>query len=363
MKKIFYSTLILSTLSMAVDYKMVFNKTVALDSTKKVELQLFQEDKDYEISNSVKIRINNSKGESMFNFFDNSSNVPIYNFGKIKLNTNIKNKKLIDLKSTVTVLDMDGNGKNEIIIYGEYYNPLIEHGTGNLLILEQNKRGIVQKIPIILGYDSHEIKFYSKEHLLIFAESEVDSEKMDLNNHYLYQFYIYDMKNPFTKIPILLSKKRIDEKSKSIIDKNLSEILGKYAIYKEGKVAKTKELNLIKFVNAYWETIARNYSLDFIEEHLKDEVLYENKKVSKKSFLTKKKNILKNLKRVEFTLDKFLLYQKDGKYYIEYNKYSNMENKKSKESGSHVKSLMIIDEVEGKFMIESEKDLRTLSTE
>ena len=357
MKKTVYTTLILSGLLMAVDYKTVFNETVALDIETKVKVQLLQEDKDYDLSHSAKVKIKSMDGEKLFSFFDNDSNSPIYDFGEIKLNKKIKNKKLIDLKSAVTVLDMDGNGKNEIIIYGEYYEPMIEHGEGKLLILEENSRGIEQKMPMVLGYDYYEMKFYPKEKLLIVAQHKVSSEKKGLNNHYLYEFNVYDMKASFKKLPIFLSKKRIESKGKQIIDKNLPEILAKYHKYKKGKVSKVKELNLITFVKSYWNTISNNDGLDFIEQHLKDEVLYYNKKISKTSFLKKKQNSLKKIKSIEFELNNFLVYQKDAKYYVEYLKFSTHDDLKF----SYVKSLMVIDEVDGKFMIETEKDLRIIS--
>jgi hypothetical protein len=346
---------------MAVDYKMVLNKTIALDTENKVKLQLFQEAKDYDISNAVKIEIKSMKGKTLFSFFDNDASVPIYYFENIEIDKNLKNKKLINLKSAPTIVDLDGNGKNEIIIYGEYYSSIIQNGTGNLLILEENSRGIEQKMPIILGYDYYEMKAYPKEQILIVAQHNMDTEKIGLNDHYLYTFYIYDMKDPLKKIPLLLSKKRINKSDKNIIDKNLPEILTKYKQYKEGKTSKTKEINLVNFVKSYWLTISNNYSLKFIESHLKDEVIYNNKKISKKSFLKIKTDKFKKVKRIQFELDEFLIYQKNGKYRIEYLKSSTLEYKDKKTQTLYRKSLMIIDEVNGKFMIESENDLRVLS--
>ena len=342
---------------MAVGYKMVFNKTVALDAQKKVKVQLFQEDKDYDISHGAKVKIKGMEGEKLFSFFDNNSNFPIYYLEELKLNKKVKNQNLVDLKSAVTVLDMDGNGKNEIIIYGEHYNTMIEHGTGNLLVLEENGKKIEQKMPIVLGYDSHGMKFYPKEKLLIVGQSEIDTEKSD---QFLYQFYIYDMKNPLKKIPILLTKKLINPNDKKIIDKNLPKILARYHAYKKGAVSKVKEINLIDFVKTYWDTIADGYDFEFIEEHLKDEVFYYSKNISKKTFLTKKKDALKKIDSIKFELSNFLVYSKDGKYHIEYKKHSDIQINKDKSKYSSVKSLMVIDEVDGKFMIEREKDLRVL---
>lgn len=361
MKKTLYSTLLLSSLAMAVDYKMVLDETIALDTAKKVKLQLFQEDKDFDISNAVKVKIKTLKGETLFNFFDNDASSPSYYFGEIKVNKNINNKKLIDLKSSVTVLDLDRNGKNEIFIHGDYYTSMSHHGTGNLLVLEENSRGIEQKMPMILAHDYYEMKAYLEEELLILAEYSVETEKKGLNDHYLYQFYIYDMKDPLKKIPILLSKKRIDKSNTDIIDKNLPEILAKYKKYKEGEISKTKEINLINFVKSYWLTISNNYDYKFIEEHLKDEIVYNDKKVSKKSFLKNITSSSKKVQHVEFDLDEFLIYEEDAKYYIEYLKYSDIKYNNKKTQLSYKRSLMVIDELHGQFMIELKKDLQVLS--
>ena len=214
---------------------------------------------------------------------------------------------------------------------------------------------------MVFGHDYYEMKAYPKEQILIVAQHNINTEKIGLNDHYLYNFYIYDMKEPIKKIPLFLSKKRINKNEKNIIDKNLPKILAKYKQYKEGKVSKSKEINLIDFVKSYWVTLSNNYDLKFIEEHLKNEVSTNNKKISKKSFLKSKTDIFNRVKRVEFKLDEFLIYQKNGKYHIEYLKSSSLEYKNKKSQTLYRKSLMVIDEVDGKFMIEAEKDLRILS--
>ena len=198
------------------------------------------------------------------------------------------------------------------------------------------------------------------EQILIFAEYNINTEKIGLNNHYFYGFYIYDMQDPLKKIPLLLSKKHINKNDKNIIDKNLPEILAKYKDYKEGEISEAKKINLINFVKSYWLTISNNYDFEFIEQHLKDELLYNNKKISKKSFLKNKKDTFKKVKSIQFELDEFLIYQKNGKSHIEYLKSLDIEYKDKKTQTLYRKSLMVIDEIDGKFMIKVEKDSRVL---
>ena len=306
----------------------------------------------------AKLKITSLDGTTeLYSFQDKSKDFKINHFDELKFNTQLK--KLVNLKSSVNVFDADDNGKNEIFVYGASYQTMGD-SVGKLLILEKEKDGIVQQAPLIEASNNFEMKYYAKESLIIVAQNiQRSGIEVRLGDSYTYQFYIYDVKDNFKKLPILLSKEKLDSNKKNLIDKSLNKILSKYHQYQKGnKVLQLAEdYEMIQFVKKYWKNISNN-NLGVIKIILKDNVHYYSKKISKSKMLKDKKRALSKVKSIKFTLKDFLVYKKSDKYYVEYTKSYDIND--YEDSGT-VKSLMILERIDNKIYVDTEKDSRVLA--
>jgi len=357
MHKLLYSTILLSTLLYSTSYNVVFEKSIYLDKENRVKLKLLEEKSKEMLEKPAKVQITSEDGATeLYSFEDDDKNFPIYYFDKLKLNT--QTKKLVNLKSSVNVFDVDKNGKNEIFIYGASYRASGD-SVGKILILEKENGNVTQQVPLIEAYNNYEMKYYPKEQIIIVAQN-IQRYKLEsrVGDSYTYQFYIYDVKNNFKKIPIMLSKNKLDSNDKNLIEKSLNKILNKYHQYKKGQIELqlAEDYEMIQFVKGYWKKISEK-NLNFLETVLKKQVFYYSKKFSKSKIIQDKKRALGKVKNIDFTLSDFLVYIKNNHFYVEYTKSYNIDDY---EVSGTVKSLMILERINNKIYINTEKDTAVL---
>jgi len=352
----------------ALTYKEVYKHEVFLNSTEKGILKLYEENTSTLAEHPAKIvieyQINGAKKEFVFSeafankdkyyFSENSKRFPIYYFKNIEFNS--QKKKIVDLTKGINVFDTDGNKNNEIFIYGtSHYGG--SGFFGKVVILEKNNDTIKLKAPIIEANDNFEIKYFKDRNIIIVAQyiwrNGVEAHYGD---KHLYKFYIYEIDNGYKKIPIFLSKKMINDEIKNIIEENIDDILNKFDIYKKGKLSKSDEKKIISFVSKYWEKVSEK-DFDFINMVFDTKAFYYSKIFSKDDIIKDKKRALKKYKKINFKLSDFLVYKKDDRYIVEYTKAFDMDDGKNY---GVVKSLFELKELNGSFMISTEKDLAVL---
>lgn len=364
--------LILSFLTIivnAVEYKMVFNHNIYLDKKSEASLKLYEEKTQSFAQNPAKIVIeyiaNNKKEQYSFSenlnhsnkyyLSTNSESFPIFYFKNITFNN--KKKRIVNLVDSVNVFDIDGNGNNEVFVYGtSHYGG--SGSFGKVVIFEKDGDKIIQKAPIIEANDNYEIKYYREKNIIIVAQyiwrGGIEAHYGDSHK---YKFYIYEIDNSFRKIPILLSQKKIHDEDKNIIEQNLENILIKYSLYQNSKVSNEEENRVISFVKNYWNKVS-DRDFNFIENSLSSKPFYYTKNFSKNDILRDKRRTLKKVKQISFELDDFLVYKRNGKFIVEYTKSFDIDN--GADYGV-VKSILELEDLNSGFLISVEKDIAVLS--
>ena len=338
MNRLLFFTILISSLLSSNEFKTIFQKSFLLDD-ETIKLELI---------NPPKLKITHQDNKII------TQNLPFDFFNDLEQNS--KKGIVLDLTSSVNIFDIDYNGKKDIIIFGGSYQSVSET-TANLIILEERNGKFIQKLSIN-ATNNYEIKYYSNEDIIILAQN---IQRLGLESRfgdsYIYQFYVYDTRDNFKKIPLMLSNKKLNSNHKDLIEQNLKEIIKKYHTYKRVTISLGKKKIMVDFVKEYWNAISER-DLNFISKIVKDKVDYYNKKISKEALIQDKKRALKRVKEISFKLSDFLVYKKGKKYYVEYTKEYVTDDYLV--SGV-VKSLMIIESVHYKYRLGTEKDIAILS--
>lgn len=341
----------------AVEYATVYNKKIHIAKHIDVELILKEEKSKHLLEEPAKIIINYDLNQThtSYTFDDNSTNFPILYFDNLSLNYDLQ--KSVQLVNSVNVLDVDNDGKNEIFVYGTSHyggSGLV----GKVVVFKYIKPDKIKKIAIIKATDNFEIKYFPKENIIVVAQY---IWRMGIEGHYgdkhAYQFFVYDIKNNFQRIPLFISHKKFNDQNRHIIEDNLDEIIAKYKSYIKQHLSKEDTSKWILFVKDYWQKVAQK-DFKYLNNIYANKMKYYNKNCTKECVIQNKKNNLSRIKKIIFNLSDFLVYFEDDKIIIEYTKAYDIDN--SLDYG-RVKSIMVLKKINNNYFIINESDKNILS--
>jgi len=339
------------------EYISVFQQQLKLNKETNVTLILQQEKSDNLLVNPAKIIISYNKNATRkkYIFEDNCTKFPI-----LYVHDTFQNKhhsSIISLVNTVNILDMDDDGTNEIFIYGSSH-----YGgsglMGKVAIFKYDKAKTIHLLGVISATDNFEIQYLKQEHIIILAQyiwrSGIEGHYGDKHK---YQFYIYEYKDKLKKIPIYLSNKKINDRNNHIIQDNLSTILKKYKAYKKEMLPPKEASKYIQLVKTYWQKVSQK-DFKYLKSIYADNIYYYGHYLKKDMVINDKKNRLKKIDNIKFSLNNFLVYQKDNHIFIEYDKMYDIND--SMDYG-HVKSIMGFKKEAAKNIVYKESDTAILN--
>ena len=216
------------------EFRTVFQKPIALDSQTQATLTLQEEKTEQELlEEPAKILIDyESNGtKKQYIFTDKEKKFPLLYFDGLTLNTKID--KRVNLIGSVNCFDSDGNGNNEIFVYGTSHyggSGLV----GKVAVFHKNTKGEIEALGMVEGRDNFEINYIKKENIIVLAQYiwQLGVEGHYGDSHH-YQLSVYELEDHLKEIPLFTTQKKYNDRNSSVIKDTLESVLAHYNQHKK----------------------------------------------------------------------------------------------------------------------------------
>jgi hypothetical protein len=342
------------------NYKKGLDTEINLNASETARLILYDGYSKYDGEHKTELKgLIKIAGENInYLFQDSDNNWPAYVWPDSKVNTVLSD--FTDLRQNC-ILDLDGNGENEIFIYGES-----SHGSGymgKVFSFENKENRIIQKYPVFSGINHFSINYYRPKNIIIEAgyipgkNEGFGGEGSDGDG--FYEFYLSEPSNSCKEtIKLAISRnKHTTEYGPGVIEENIYDIVKKYDLYKKGPVEEKEKEEIGDFAKKYWDLLSKA-KFQEIKGYLSNKITYYSLTYTADEVIKDKKRLITKNKSIKFKLSNFLIYKEAGVIKVEYDKY--FESEKGKSYGN-VRSLLELIRTDNKYEVKSEKDTFTYS--
>ena len=338
-------------------YTKGLDAVINLNSTETARLTLYDGYTKYtgEHDKELKglIKITGGKNNTMdFSFTDPENDWPVYVWPDSAVNTVVSDFTSLTRNN---VFDLDGNGQNEVFVYGES-----SHGSGyplkKVFSFEESGGKMAQKYPVFSAVKNSYIIYYRPKKIVIIAQY-IGNFVSDGDGYY--EFFISEQSNGFEeKLKLAITKKRhTTEYGEDVIEENIGDIADKYDLYKKGNVDEKEKKEVEGFTEKYWELLSQNKCAE-LKQYLPAKIKYYSGQFTAGQVIKDKERILAKNKGLKFRLSDFLIYEKDGHIWIEYDKWFEAD----KNVYGWVRSLLQLVKQGNSFAVISENDTFNYNT-
>ena len=332
------------------EYKKGLDTVIDLNSTETARLTLYDGYTKYmgEHDKELKglIKITGGKNKIDFTFIDPENDWPVYEWPDSSVNTVVSDFTSLTRNNS---FDLDGNGQNEIFVYGES-----SHGSGyplqKVFSFEENGGKIAQKYPVFSAVKDGRIIYYRPEKIVI-GFQYIGDYVVDYGSNGYYEFFISELSNGFREKLKFDIKRHTNEYGTDVLEENIADILEKYDLYKKGAIDKKEKEDVKGFVAKYWELLSQNKCAQ-LKQYLPAKMNYYSAKYTADQVIKDKERILGKNKGLKFRLSDFLIYKKDEMIQVEYDKWFEAD----KNIYGWVRSLLQLVRHDNSFAVVSEND-------
>jgi len=229
--------------------KTVQEVEVPISKEIKAHLTLKMGYKDYLATIPVLIKID-------VKYPDTNATFTMMNFGKFatyyfeKMPVNLEKKDIVELNDKINVFDINGDGLNEIFIYGSSYYGVNGY-VGKLTVLSPNKYKDIRQLPDITTFNLAKIYYLKKDNIIVVAQAIWGTKEQERNkNSHKYSIDAYEA-DSFKKTTLFKTDKSFKDENGFSIESVIDKIHSKYKMLQKIKTTKKDVVNYNNEIQNY----------------------------------------------------------------------------------------------------------------